>query len=137
MERRALQNLARRRLQEARFLLGADIADTAYHLSGCAVECALKACIARSFLRHTWPDRRFVQEVHSHNLDRLVALANLRPQMESEFGKDWHFRERWDIVRVWNNESRYRQWQRSEAVSIYEAVADTRHGVLRWIRRYW
>lgn len=129
--------MARTRLREAGLLLQADATDAAYYLAGCAVECALKACIARSFRRHAWPDRRFVQSIHTHDLERLVELAGLGGQLEIEFRSDRHFRDRWDIVRSWNNDSRYHAWERAEAFSMHEAVANARHGVLRWIRRSW
>jgi hypothetical protein len=112
-------------------------ADGAYYLAGCAVECALKACIAHAFLRHTWPDRRFVQDIHTHDLERLVVLAGLRPRLEEAFREDRHFRARWDIVRQWESGSRYRSSEREETLNMYEAIAHARHGVLRWIRKHW
>ena len=137
MDRRHWQDLARTRLREARLLLRAGATDSPYYLAGCAVECALKACIARSFRRHTWPDRRFVQNIHTHDLQRLLTLTGLWPQLEADFSEDASFRDRWYIVRLWDNDSRYQAWERAQALSMYGAVADARHGVLRWIRRYW
>jgi hypothetical protein len=51
--------------------------DGAYYLAGYAMECALKACIARAYNQHDWPDKQFVAECHTHDLLSLVRLARL------------------------------------------------------------
>ena len=48
-----------------------------YYLAGYAVECALKACIAKETKRHEFPDRRKVDASHTHDLRELVRLAKL------------------------------------------------------------
>jgi hypothetical protein len=77
VNRRDLQFLARSRLTEARALLSASHPDGAYYLAGYAVECGLKACIARRTERHEFPDKRTVDASHTHNLRDLVKVANL------------------------------------------------------------
>jgi len=47
MNRKGLQDLAIVRLKEAKALLDQGFHDGAYYLCGYAVECALKACIAK------------------------------------------------------------------------------------------
>jgi HEPN domain-containing protein len=58
VNRKDLQFLARARLTEARALLDAGHPDGAYYLAGYAVECALKACIAKATQRHEFPDKK-------------------------------------------------------------------------------
>jgi hypothetical protein len=48
------------------------MADGAYYLAGYAVECALKACIAKETKRYEFPDKKRVDSSYSHNLDLLV-----------------------------------------------------------------
>jgi len=55
--------LSRIRLQEAKALLSLDFDDGAYYLAGYAVECALKACIAKETRRHEFPDRKELRQV--------------------------------------------------------------------------
>lgn len=57
MNRDDLQKLARLRLREARALLDRDLYPGAYYLSGYVVECALKACIAKSTKKFDFPDK--------------------------------------------------------------------------------
>lgn len=68
VNRKDLQSLARTRLAEAKILLDAGRSDGAYYLAGYAVECALKACIARGTQRHEFPDKKTVDASHTHNL---------------------------------------------------------------------
>src|SRR5712692_7302814 len=56
MNRNDLRRLARIRLKEARVLLKAACYDGAYYLCGYAVECGLKACIAKATRRSEFPD---------------------------------------------------------------------------------
>ena len=57
MLRKDFRELAMIRLREARVLLRAKCYDGAYYLAVYAVECALKACIARHTKRFEFPDR--------------------------------------------------------------------------------
>jgi HEPN domain-containing protein len=45
------------RLKEANVLLRLGLSDGAYYLAGYAVECALKACIAKGTRRYEFPDK--------------------------------------------------------------------------------
>lgn len=58
MDRKGLQELSNVRLKEAKALLKVGMADGAYYLAGYAVECALKACIAKETRRYDFPDKR-------------------------------------------------------------------------------
>ncbi|MGB7136749.1 MAG: HEPN domain-containing protein [Acidobacteriaceae bacterium] len=60
MNRKDLQSLANTRLREARVLFRAKEFSGAYYLAGYAVECALKACIAKQYRQHDFPDRKTV-----------------------------------------------------------------------------
>ena len=57
---RALSGLRRR---EALALLRGDFPAGAYYLIGYAVECALKGCIARSTLKHDFPEKTRVRRI--------------------------------------------------------------------------
>jgi len=63
MDRRALQELSRVRLKEARALAAVGLFDGSYYLAGYAVECALKACIAKGTRRFEFPDKKKVGRV--------------------------------------------------------------------------
>jgi HEPN domain-containing protein len=62
----------------------------AYYLSGLAVECAIKAKIARKFKSGTWPERAFVDDIYrnGHNLKKLLDYADLSASLDAEI-KRW------------------------------------------------
>jgi HEPN domain-containing protein len=90
--------LAQVRLAEARALLRAGLPDGAYYLAGYAVECALKACIARATQRYDFPEKRSVDASHTHNLKDLIRVANLEVARLEKARSDAVFRNNWDFV---------------------------------------
>jgi len=80
------QKLARIRLEEAKVLLRNGKHEGCYYLCGYAVECALKACIAKRTKRYDFPDKSMFKDAYTHDLDQLVRTAELEPARRSEFG---------------------------------------------------
>lgn len=137
LNRSTLQELARIRLREARALLANRHYDGAYYLAGYAVECALKACVARKTRRYDFPDKRIVNKSHTHDLESLVKLAGLEPQRTRQERENQAFARNWAVVKDWNEESRYRTIGEARARDLYAAISRRQHGVMRWIRQYW
>ena len=63
MNRYDLQKLSRLRVREAKVLLDNKCYEGAYYLLGYAVECALKACIARQTKAFDFPDRKLINDI--------------------------------------------------------------------------
>jgi HEPN domain-containing protein len=79
VNRDEFRELARIRLIEAKVLLDSGHYDGAYYLCGYAVECALKASIARKTSRHDFPPKpNLVRDMYTHNVRDLVFQAGLR-----------------------------------------------------------
>jgi hypothetical protein len=66
MTRTEFQELAEVRLKEAETLLAAGLWDGAYYLAGYAVECAVKACIAKGIGAEVFPDKEFANKCFTH-----------------------------------------------------------------------
>jgi HEPN domain-containing protein len=77
--RNDFQRLAELRLIEARFLLDAGFSDGAYYLAGYAVECALKACIAKGTHQYDFPDKKLVEKSYTHDVEKLLDAAGMIP----------------------------------------------------------
>ena len=137
MNRGELKSLAGLRLKEARALLNKRLYDGAYYLTGYAVECGLKACIAKKTKRYDFPDRRIVNDSYTHDLNLLIKVSGLQVDLEVEMRRDRDFEVNWAIVKDWNESSRYVRHEARAAKSLYAAVTDSRHGVLRWLKRHW
>jgi hypothetical protein len=71
------------RLSEAKSLFAAGCPDGSYYLAGYAIECALKACIAKRTREHDFPDKKLVVDSHSHDIVKLLQLADLKLELET------------------------------------------------------
>lgn len=136
MNRRDFQRLARVRLQDARVLLARRRYDAAYYLAGYAVECALKACIAKRTRRFDFPPRG-IQDIYTHDLRRLIKGADLIDELGQEIQSDPLFEANWATVREWTEESRYERKGVADATALLQAIMDPQHGVLRWLETWW
>jgi hypothetical protein len=134
MLRRDFQALSAVRIREAKALAGVRLYDGAYYLGGLAVESALKSSIARMTLRHEFPDLRRVQRAYTQNLEDLLRLAGLEPQLNAA---EAAIQDAWAKTKIWNVETCYRVGRpEAEVLDFLDAVAG-RHGVQRWLRQFW
>jgi len=134
--RKDLKALAELRAEEARVLLSRGRQQGAYYLAGYAVECALKACIAKRTKRFEFPPRRrYIEKVYSHDLDALLDAAGLDAELQKEIAANQAFAANWNTVKDWNEESRYRTVGLN-GKDLYQAVTGP-NGVLPWIRLRW
>ena len=137
MDRKDLQSLSRWRLLEAKALLRAGLPNGAYYLAGYSIECALKACIAKSTRRHEFPDKKRVDASYTHDLRELVRLAGLKAKLADLSSHDEMFDKHWEAVEEWWEGSRYEEHTLAEAAKLIEAIGARNHGVLRWIKLFW
>jgi HEPN domain-containing protein len=137
LNRRDFQRLALVRLGEARVLLEAEKFEGCYYLAGYVIECALKACIARLTQRHSFPDKFAVQNSYTHDFALLLKTAGLQEKFAAERERDPEFATHWKTVRDWNEQKRYERPEVEDANELMRAITDPKHGVLRWLKRYW
>ncbi len=136
--RAEFQDLAETRLEEAKGLLDLGKWDGAYYLAGYAVELALKACIIKSMMAtDAFPAKDFSKECYTHDFRKLIAAARLEPQWESALRVDPEFDTNWSYVKVWSEVMRYYRIDEVEARELYDAIAESLHGVLPWIKTHW
>lgn len=136
INRRKLQELSRIRIKEANALFQSGCYDGAYYIAGYAVECALKACIAKQTRRYDYPDINTVKNSYTHDLKLLIKTAGLWVQFENEISTNHNLQVNWTIVKDWSEKSRYEEHNSPEAKDLLSAITD-REGVLTWIRRHW
>ncbi len=125
------------RLREARVLLRAKCYDGAYYLAGYAVECALKACIARHTKRFEFPDKVRTQQSYTHRIGSLVEPAKLEIELAGKLAVASSFKKNWDQVTEWSEQSRYRRNTRDDAERLVEAVEHPVHGVMTWLKQHY
>jgi len=137
MNRADLQRVAVRRLDAANTLIPSGHWDSAYYLAGYAIECGLKACIARQFREFDFPDKKTVLDSYTHDLSKLVKTAGLEQKLKSATDESDDFKLNWATVKDWSEDSRYEERSKIDATEMIEAIKDAQHGVLEWIKRYW
>ena len=70
MNKNDLESLSAIRFNEAKCLLDNGFYHGAYYLCGYSVECALKACIAKTFQQHEFPNKKIVMDSYTHDLSQ-------------------------------------------------------------------
>jgi len=138
MNRTDFQQLAEVRVHEARILLEAGCLAGSYYLAGYAVECALKACIARQTKQYDFPDKQLVDRIYKHNPKELLKAAGLEKDLEEMMRNNKHLERNWAVVLKWTEESRYEPVRsEGEAKDLFLAISDVRDGVLPWLKKRW
>ena len=137
MNRADFQKLAKLRVREAKILLDNKCYEGAFYLAGYAVECALKACIAKKTKRYDFPPKN-ADKLYIHDLRALITLAGLKLDSDAELGRTKEFRENWVTVKDWSEGARYESGTDKErAHALYTAITAEPNGVLSWLKKYW
>jgi hypothetical protein len=137
LNRKTLQSLAESRLEEGRILANSQWTG-AYYMTGLAVECVLKACLARAVKEHDYPDKKFVNGMYQHNLQNLAGLdAALLAVLQVDMSNDSKLETNWKTVKDWDDEKRYDIVDEQEARGLFDATVDANSGVMVWIRGKW
>jgi HEPN domain-containing protein len=134
--RRDFQRLAELRAREAKILAKAGNQHGACYLGGFAIECALKACIARQTRRHDFPaDAGYARSVYTHDLNELLKLARLNDQLDRDMRARPQLATNWGVAKGWKVDSRYETSGLNGKDMV--AAVNSSDGVLEWIKLYW
>ena len=137
MNRKDLQALANIRMREAKALFRAGEFSGAYYLIGYAVECGLKACIAKNFKKHDFPDKKGVNDAHTHDLKTLASLATLEQSRLQLVQADPLFGRNWNLTIRWSEGGRYKVFDRQTCKELMDAIIERHHGVMPWVKQHW
>lgn len=137
MNRTHLQRLTEERERDSNALLDAGQWSGAYYLAGYAVECGLKACIAKLTQQHDYPNKDLATKCYTHKIETLVEVAELELQRKADVKANPLLGASWLIVKDWDEKARYHHWSELQARKLFAAVADPTNGVLSWIKERW
>src|SRR5436190_22742191 len=103
LTRKHFQIVAQMRADETAVLARSGKKMGAFYLGGLAVECALKACIAKQTKRYDFPrDRKYAEKAYTHDLSELLKLAGLNDQLDQDSKSNPALSNNWGIVKTWN-----------------------------------
>ena len=138
MDRKDLQDIAKLRLNEAEILLQQGAYSGAYYLAGYSIECGLKACIAKQIREHEFPDRRFILDSYTHDLDKLLNVSGLKTALNEASEENPELDINWSIIKDWTVDSRYEHIiGEQKAKDLFEAITAEKNGILQWLRKRW
>jgi hypothetical protein len=132
-----LQRLAEMKFSDAALLLQHKRFSNAYYLAGYALEIGLKACIAKQIIAETIPPRRFINDVNTHDLEKLISAAGLKQALREKQDQDQTFQAYWGLAGDWSPEVRYESVDAIAAQLLLKAVGDPTNGILPWIKTVW
>jgi len=137
MNRTDFQKLTDSRLNEAKVLLDAKCYEGAYYLMGYAVECALKACIAKQTQQYDFPNRDS-RDFYIHDLNNLLKYSGLENEHRGEARENKAFDVNWATVKDWKEATRYSlEITKDKAEALYLAISDGKDGIMPWLQRSW
>lgn len=138
MNKTDLEKLVELRVSEAASLLNSRNFPGAYYLAGYALECALKACIAKQVKQHDFPNKKLSEDSYSHDLQKLIGVAGLKQELAKKEKADIEFSLNWAVAKDWSELARYdHNIKETKANDLYNAITDKRSGVLAWLKTYW
>jgi len=138
MNRTDFQCIAKTRIDEAKALLDEGHYPGAYYLVGYAVECAIKACVAKQVKRYDFPDKKVANEAFTHDLEKLVKVAGLGTEFEKDRKADPSLELNWAVVKDWNESSRYDIGiTAAQARDLFSACTERQSGILTWVKKRW
>jgi HEPN domain-containing protein len=136
MNRVDLQQLTEDRIADAQVLLDAGRWSAAYYMAGYAIECALKACIAKQTNQHDFPDKDQAYRAYTHSLTGLVKVVLLHDDMHTTQAlANPELYKNWQVVKDWTEQARYEQTDEKSARELHAAITDANSGVLSWVKR--
>ena len=138
MTKDELEALADLRLKEAKVLFENGLFQGAFYLCGYSIECALKACIAKSFRENEFPNKKLVNDSYVHDLNQLLKLSNLSIKFKTDAENDAKLDIHWALVKDWSEQFRYKPTiEKIRAEELIKAVSDDQSGILQWIKKHW
>ena len=138
MNRTDLQTLSQTRLADAQALIVAGQWAGAYYLAGYAVECALKACIAKRIQQHEFPDKQLAQDSYVHDLTKLRKVAGLEGDWGAAIAAAPALATNWTSITDWSERSRYSTTTTEQrARDFITACTAAPNGILTWIQNHW
>jgi HEPN domain-containing protein len=138
VNRNDLHDLAETRIREAEVLLSHDCPEGAYYLAGYAVECALKACIAKQIKKHDFPDRKLILDSYTHDLSKLLSLSGVKDKQRKRAAQNPDFELSWAVVKDWSEKEAYApSIDGQRAQNLLVAITDPKAGILPWLKTWW
>jgi len=89
-------------------------------------------------MKHDFPNKQLANAAWTHNLQNLVQLAGVFPELDKDMKTSPELYLNWVVVKDWTEASRYDLTiTRAQARDLYSACTRRYAGILPWIRKRW
>lgn len=106
-------------------------------MAGYALECTLKACIAKQVKQFDFPDKKLASDSYTHNLGNLLIIAGLKQKLTEQEKQNEEFKLNWAVVIEWSEETRYEcAITKQQAHNLFNSITDNESGILPWLKKY-
>jgi len=139
-----IQNLANRRLEEAKLLLQNNFCEGALYLAGYCIELLLKARIVKildipNLFDDNFSPKEFRKPFFTHDLKYLLLFAGLKEKLARENANNPQLFQNWSLIEeTWNEHCRYKQcgnYAKKDVQKFIEAIENPTIGLQQWINR--
>jgi hypothetical protein len=104
---------------------------------GYAVECALKACIAKQTREYDFPAKDS-RDLYVHDLNNLLRYSGFEKEHRENSKENPDFGTNWNIVKDWKEGTRYSlEISKDQVEALYSAIVDGKDGIMPWLQKYW
>ena len=135
MNKSDLEALVDISVKEAKLLLDNNCYEGAFYLLGYALECAIKACIAKQVKEHDFPDKQLANVSFTHRLGDLLGVAGLKQKLQEKEKTDEEFKLNWAVTKDWSEDARYEHIiEETLAKDFFRAITNEKTGILIWIK---
>ncbi len=139
--RETYQKVAVERLADAHALFQAGQYSGSYYIGGYAIECALKACIAKLTNAGDFPPKANLvrDNYYTHDLKKLLICAKLDGLLANYAKVNQEFGDKWSEVVRWTENRRYQMTPVTvqEADNFLQAIDNSGNGVVQWLQVHW
>jgi len=98
----------------------------------------MKACIAKQIREHEFPDRKFILDSYTHDLDTLLNVSGLKPTLNDATANNPDLDINWSIIKDRTVDARYEHTiGEIRAKDLIEAIHDKTNGLLQWLKKQW
>ena len=129
-----LLSLAKTRLDEAIALFEHKYYSGAYYIAGYSVELNLKARISENFFKDYIPDKKFVNDIYTHDLAKLLGLSGIKREFDDACKNNEALQLNWETIKKWSEIARYEKFDQVEAYSLINAINNQENGFNQWLQ---
>ena len=105
---------------------------------GTQLNVRLRRVLQKKTKRYDFPDKDVANKVWTHDLQKLLNLADLNIDLDKDVKHNKTLEINWAVIKDWSESIRYDQSiSESQAKDFLSACSARNNGILNWIKKRW